>query len=130
VSNKIHKIQPRIGSIRVYRLSRRDELIIHRLRIGHTRFSHSRLVKGESPAVCIGCDSPLTVQYIFVDCVEFARCRSKCFNVSGLEELFDTVQTCDLIDFIKEIDVYCKLWLADHCYWSLLVFILLSPLYL
>jgi hypothetical protein len=33
VSNKLHKILPRIGSSRVYRLSRRDEPIIHRLLI-------------------------------------------------------------------------------------------------
>jgi ribonuclease HI len=54
VSNKLHKIQPRIGSSRVYRLPRRDELIIHRLRIGHTHFTHSHLLKGESPRCALG----------------------------------------------------------------------------
>jgi hypothetical protein len=34
VRNKLHGVQPRIGCARAYRLPRRDELIIHRLRIG------------------------------------------------------------------------------------------------
>jgi hypothetical protein len=54
VSNKLHKIQPRVGSFRVYCLPRRDELIIRRLRIGHTHFTHSHLLKGESPRFALG----------------------------------------------------------------------------
>jgi hypothetical protein len=59
--------------------------------------------------MCVGCDSPFTVEHILVDCIEFAMSRSKYFNVSSLEELFDTVHTRDLIDFIKEIGLYRKL---------------------
>jgi hypothetical protein len=103
MSNKLHKIQPRVGSFRVYCLQRRDELIICRLRVGHTHFTHSYLLKGESPPppMCVGCDSPFTVEHILVDCVELAISRSKYFNVSSLEELFDTVLKRNLIDFIK-----------------------------
>jgi hypothetical protein len=36
VCNKLHGIQPRIVSARACRLPGRDEVIIHRLRIGHT----------------------------------------------------------------------------------------------
>ena len=37
--NKLHSIEPKIGSARFYCLPRHDELIIHRLRIGHTHFT-------------------------------------------------------------------------------------------
>jgi hypothetical protein len=90
VSNKPHKIQPGIGSSRVYRLSRGDELIIHRLHVGHAHFTHSYLIKRESPPMCVGCDSPFTLDHILVDCIEFAMSRCKYFNVSNMEELFDT----------------------------------------
>jgi ribonuclease HI len=109
VHNKLHAIEPRIGSAKFYRLPRRDEIIIHRLRIGHTRFTHSYLLKGESPPMCIGCNCVFTVQHILIDCVEFAWSRVKFFNVSSLRELFDTVQTRVLIDFIKDIGLYRKL---------------------
>jgi hypothetical protein len=109
VNNKLRKIQPQIGSVRVYRLPRRDELIIHRLRLGHAHLTHSHLLKGESPPMCVGCDSPFTVEHILVDCVEFALSRAKYFNVSSLKELFDTVQARSIIDFIKDIGLYRKI---------------------
>jgi hypothetical protein len=59
--------------------------------------------------MCVGCDSPFTVEHILVDCVEFAMSRFKYFSVSSLQELFDLVQMRDLIDFIKEIGLYRKL---------------------
>ena len=107
-NNELHQIQLRVGSAKVYCLPRRDEQIIHRLRIGHTHFTHSYLLKGESPPMCVGCDSPFTVKHILIDCVEFALSRAKYFNVSSLKELFDTVQMRDIIDFIKDIGLYRK----------------------
>jgi hypothetical protein len=53
--------------------------------------------------MCVGCDSPFTVEHISVDCIEFVMSRSKYFNVSSLDELFDTLHSRDLIDFIKEL---------------------------
>jgi hypothetical protein len=57
--------------------------------------------------MCIGCHSPLTVEHMLIDCVDFALCRSKYFNATTLQELLTTVNTRDLTDFIKEIE--CKL---------------------
>jgi ribonuclease HI len=58
--NKLRGVQPRIGSARVYRLPRRDEVIIHRLRLGHTHLTHSYLLKGRARRLmCIACLAPL-----------------------------------------------------------------------
>jgi hypothetical protein len=59
--------------------------------------------------MCIGCQFPLTVQHILTDCVDFALCQSKYFNASTLHDIFENVNSRDLIDFIKEIGLYCKL---------------------
>jgi ribonuclease HI len=109
VNNKLRKIQARIGPVRVYRLPRRDELIIHRLRIGHTHFTHSYLLKGEDPPMCVGCNSLFTVQHILIDCVEFALSRPNYFNVGSLQELFETVPALSIIGFIKDIGLYRQL---------------------
>jgi hypothetical protein len=107
--SKLHGVQPRIGSARACRLPRRDEIIIHRLRTGHTHLTHLHLLKGESPPMCIGCQAPLTVQHILIDCVNFALCRAKYFNAASLEEIFENINTRHLIDFAKEIGLYRKL---------------------
>lgn len=74
--------------------------------MGHTHFTHSYLLAGERPPMCIWCHSPLTVEHIIIDYVDFALSRSKYFNVRSLQELFATVQTRDLIDFIKDVGLY------------------------
>jgi len=47
--NKLHSIEPRVNVINMLRLLRRDEIIIHRLRIGHTYLTHGHLLRGETP---------------------------------------------------------------------------------
>jgi hypothetical protein len=100
VRNKLHVVQPWIGSARAYHLPRRDEVIIHCLRIGHTRLTHSYLLKGETPPMCIACQAPLTVQRILIDCVDFALCRAKYFNAATVNDIFENVNTGDVIAFI------------------------------
>jgi kelch-like protein 2/3 len=109
VCNKLHGVQPRIGSARAYRLPRREEVIIHRLRIGHTHLTHSYLLKRESPPMCVACQAPLTVQHVLIDCVDFALSRAKYFNAATLQDVFENVNAGDVIDFIKEIGLYRKL---------------------
>jgi ribonuclease HI len=109
VCSKLHGVQPRTVSARAYRLPRRGEVIIHRLHVGHTRETHSHLLKEESPPMCIGCRAPLAVQRMLIDCVNFALCPSKYFNAATLHEIFENVNSHDLIDFIKEIGLCCKL---------------------
>jgi len=47
--NKLHAIEPKVNVFNVYRLPRRDEIIIHRLRIGHTFLTHGHLLRGDTP---------------------------------------------------------------------------------
>jgi len=42
--NKLHSIEPRVNIINMLRLPRQDEIIIHRLRIGHTYLMHGHLL--------------------------------------------------------------------------------------
>jgi hypothetical protein len=59
--------------------------------------------------MCIGCQVPLAVQHILIDCVDSALCWAKYFNAATLHEMFENVNSHDVIDFIKEIGLYCKL---------------------
>ena len=45
--NKLHGLEPTVNITYSYRLPRRDEVIIHRLRIGHTILTHGYLLKRE-----------------------------------------------------------------------------------
>ena len=67
-SNKLHSVKPRLGYCSVTHLSRRDAVILRRLRIGHTRVTHKYLLSGDSQPLCNKCKCSLTVKHILLEC--------------------------------------------------------------
>jgi len=108
-NNKLHSIEPKVNISKPYQLPRRDELIIHRLRIGHTHLTHGFLLKREDPPECIGCQTTSTVEHILLNCIEFQLIRVKYYTCTNLSELFNNVPARAIVDFIKEIGLYRKL---------------------
>ncbi|XP_050535155.1 uncharacterized protein LOC126902170 [Daktulosphaira vitifoliae] len=48
--------------------NRKDEVVINRLRIGHSKMSHEHLMRRKDPAMCQTCGEPLTVKHLLVQC--------------------------------------------------------------
>ena len=72
VFNKFHAIKPNNGNdSSAVRNLRREEVVITRLRIGHTRITHSYLLNHEEQPFCIVCNQPFTVKHILIDCIDF-----------------------------------------------------------
>ena len=65
--------------------SRLDEVVINRLRIGHTRCTHSYLLTAADQPDCTTCQCPLTVKHILVDCSDFNDTRNKHLVASSME---------------------------------------------
>ena len=69
--NKLHAIRPAVGDYKQKTcLSRRDSVLLNRLRIGHTRLTHSFLLSGDDLPECGTCQCPLTVKHILVECTD------------------------------------------------------------
>ena len=65
--SKLKKIKQAVNHHRlVPKLYRREEIILACLRIGHTRLTHSWLLKLEEDPYCIGCDTPFTVRHFLL----------------------------------------------------------------
>jgi hypothetical protein len=108
-NNKLNHIEPIVNCKKSYKLPRRDELIIHRLRIGHTHLTHAFLLNKEDPPECISCQTPLSVEHILLNCVEFMVIREKYYKCDTLSELFSIIPSRTIIEFIKEIGFYHKI---------------------
>ena len=80
--NKIHEIKPVLGKSTIYRSLRREEVVLIRLRIGHTRLTHSYLLKREDQPLCINCNDPFTVKHFLIDCIEFSHARRQVFQTN------------------------------------------------
>jgi len=82
VGNKLHAIRPTVGDYKQKTcLSCRDTVLLNRLRIGHTRLTHSVLLSGDDLPECDTCQCPLTVKCILVECVDLKDVRNKHFVI-------------------------------------------------
>ena len=69
VSNKLHSFKPLLGYSNLSSLSRQDAVVLRRIRIGHTRLTHSYLLNWQYQPECSHCDcSVLTVAHVLLEC--------------------------------------------------------------
>ena len=59
-TSKLYSIQNKVNKPCNTILKREDEVIISRLRIGHSKLTHSYLMNKEDPPECISCNCPLS----------------------------------------------------------------------
>lgn len=89
------------------RLNRFEEVIITRLRIGHTRLTHGHLMGGFDNSICEICDTPLSVEHILIDCKKYTEKREKHALDSSIESILsdEITKTTKLLDYLKDIDL-------------------------
>ena len=104
-SNKLHSIKPTLGPCYSPAVTiRRDEVVLSRVRIGHTYLTHAFLLKGEDRPECVFCQCSLTVKHILIECLDPADARRNYFTAGTMEELFSTVPAHQIIEFLKEVE--------------------------
>lgn len=107
--NKLKNIKDQVGKTTLRGITlRRDEIVLHRARIGHSHITHSHLLNRENAPDCDHCQCPLTVEHILLQCQFFNNIRLKFFTVITLSDLFNKVPNANIIDFLKEIDMYSR----------------------
>ena len=109
---KLHNIMPSISPFNVNGLCRKDEVVIHRIRIGHTRLTHKYLMedplKREPP--CNFCYiETLTVQHLLIECQHFNLVRQNYYNANDMKDLFDRVPLRTILNFLRESGLYNKI---------------------
>jgi kelch-like protein 2/3 len=108
--NKLHEIKPTIGITKVPRsFTRRDEVVLHRVRIGHTYLTHSFLLKTEPAPECNPCQCVVSVKHILLDCPLLNNTRFKHFTSTNLHQLFTSVQPTSIINYLRDTNYYGKL---------------------
>ena len=108
--NKLKEIEPIVNHHRlVPKLPRLEEIVLARLRIGHTRVTHSCLLRREERPYCTGCDTPFTVRHFLLDCADFCQERLSLFQVNNLKILFKDVSVENILLFSKNVNLFNKI---------------------
>ena len=105
--NKLYTIRPQIQKRILHRnLNRREEIVLTRLKIGHTFFTHSYLLKKEAKPQCKACKCDLTVEHILISCEDVSETRTKYYNVDNMMQLFQEVNTRKIFDYLHEVGIF------------------------
>ena len=91
--------------------NRREEVVLNRVRAGHTRLTHGHIMESGPPPVCPFCnDSILTINHIFVECPELARNRERHFGMRQPLHLKYIVgpqsNPTKIIEFLKNLQIF------------------------
>ncbi|KAL4104307.1 hypothetical protein QTP88_019608 [Uroleucon formosanum] len=88
-------------------LNRKNEVILNRLRIGHTKFTHGHLMAKTDPPLCSTCNLNYSIEHIIIHCPNFNAARRD-FNIP--DNLYDAIGPFsnwrNIILYLKEIELY------------------------
>lgn len=87
-TNKLRKIKNTIKPWpSSYNKVRRVEVVLTRLRIGHTRLTHGHLMEGRPLPYCDDCLVPLTIKHILAECPSYIEIRRRLFPNSRNQDV-------------------------------------------
>lgn len=105
LNNKMRLIQPSTQIHTYENLSRKDQVVITRIKIGHTLITHKHYFNREPPPICQDCNTQFTINHIFNDCCKYINIRLK-HRITSLNEIHDSNKIQNYIEFLKEIGIY------------------------
>ena len=91
--------------------NRRFEVVLTRLRIGHTRLTHKFLLEGSTAPVCAHCDQTLSVEHILVECSKYDNLRqTHHLNNKSLKRILDDdADIGNLMNFLKDANLFSEI---------------------
>ncbi|XP_058817570.1 uncharacterized protein LOC131680873 [Topomyia yanbarensis] len=108
-NNKLREIKNSVLPFREAVIgTRRDDVALARLRIGHTKFTHQYLLEKEDPPHCRRCNARLTVKHIVAECPLLDEERKKENVPANIREALadDKIRATNLLNFFKNIRLY------------------------
>ena len=103
-NNELFQVRPFLGEW--HPALRKEQVTITRLRIGHSRLTHSFRLKQEQQPQCSTCQTPFTIKHVLLECKVFNDTRKRYFHTNTTEDLFENVHMDNVLSFLKETGLY------------------------
>ncbi|XP_016658134.1 uncharacterized protein LOC107883144 [Acyrthosiphon pisum] len=88
-------------------INRKNEVILNRLRIGHTKLTHGHLMAKTDPPLCPTCNTNYSIKHIIIHCLNFNEARKE-FNIP--DNLYEAIGPFSnfhsVILYFKKIELY------------------------
>ena len=107
----LYLVKPTLGPPKKFQhLTRAGEVVITRLRIGHTKATKSHILSRGPPTSCHHCGQTLTIDHMLLECALLQECRDEYYTVDSLNALFETVPETCIVEFLREAGFFYLIW--------------------
>ena len=110
VNNKLRTIKPILKTWKTScRKSRKEEVILSRLRIGHSNLTHLKIITEKILPACDVCNVTLSTHHILINCEKFETIRQETINqLINIEDLLGDDEVCVglVLTFLKKTGLY------------------------
>ena len=99
----LYLVKPTTGPPKnIQHLTRAGDVVITRLRIGHTKATKSHILSRGPPTGGHHCGQTLTIDHMLLECVLLQDCRDEYYQVDSLNALFETNPETCIVEFLRE----------------------------
>ena len=95
-------------------LTRAEEVVITRLRIGHTKATKSYILSRGPPTACQHCGQTLTIEHMLLECTVLQQIRDEYYTADSLRTLFETIPETCIVEFLREAGFFYLIWKAIY----------------
>ena len=107
----LYLLKPTLGPPKKFQhLTRAEEVVITRLRIGHTKATKSHILSRGLPTGCHHCGQTLTIDHMLLECALLQECRDEYYTVDSLNALFETIPETCIVEFLREAGFFYLIW--------------------
>ena len=107
----LYLLKPTLGSPRKSKhLTRAEEVVITRLRIGHTKATKSHILSRGPPTACQHCGQTLTIEHMLLQCTVLQQIRDEYYTTESLRTLFETIPEACIVEFLRESGFFYLIW--------------------
>ena len=107
----LYFVKPTLGPPKKFQdLTRADEVVITRLRIGHTKATKSHILPRGPPTACHHCGQTLTIEHMLLECAVLQECHDEYYTVDSLNALFETIPETCIVEFLREAGFFYLIW--------------------
>ena len=103
----LYLVKPTLGPPKKFQhLTRAKEVVITRLRFGHTKANKSHILSRGPPTGRHHCGQTLTIDHMLLECALLQECRDEYYTVDSLNALFETIPETCIVEFLREVGFF------------------------
>ena len=108
-------LKPTLGSPREFKhLTRVDEVVMTRLRIGHTKAAKSHILSRAPPTACQHCGLTLIIEHILLEGTVLQQIRDEYYTSESLRALFETIPEACIVEIPRAAGFFYLIWKAIY----------------